>query len=135
MRETLLLGNPAVWWSGVLAVLICAVLWIKRRRWEYSVPVVGVLATWAPWLPVTDRPIFAFYAVSTLPFIAIALALVLHAAVERARTPRRRYLAWLMVGLLVTATVACAAYFWPIWTHQLISWDAWDARMWFKNWV
>lgn len=135
MRETLLLGNPAVWWSGVLALVACVSALLWKRRWQYSIPVVGVLATWAPWLAVNDRPIFAFYAVTTLPFLAVALALVLHASVETARTARQRYLAWLTVGLLLTATVACAVFFWPIWTHQLISWDAWDARMWFEKWV
>jgi dolichyl-phosphate-mannose--protein O-mannosyl transferase len=116
-------------------VVACLVGLVWKRRWQYSIPVVGVLATWAPWLPVTDRPIFAFYSVATLPFLAIALALVLHSSVAHARTVRQRYLAWLTVGLLVTATTGCALYFWPLWTHQLIPWDAWDARMWFKTWV
>lgn len=143
MRETLLLGNVAVWWSGVMALAGCLVAWAVPRkrsaphpgRWRYSVPVVGVVATWAPWLLVTDRPIFAFYSVATLPFLAIALALMLHDTAERAATARQRYIAWLSVGLLVTLTVACAAYFWPLWTHELIPWDAWDSRMWFKSWV
>ncbi|MFL6089700.1 MAG: dolichyl-phosphate-mannose--protein mannosyltransferase [Aeromicrobium sp.] len=143
MRETLLMGNLAVWWSGVLAVIVCAAAWLNPRRqraaaterWKYSVPVVGVLATWLPWLPITDRPVFSFYAVTTLPFLAIALALVLHAETQRAKTPRQRYLAALNVGLLVTLTIAAAVYFWPIWTHQLIPWNAWNSRMWLRTWV
>ena len=43
-------------------------------------PVLGLLATWAPWLPIMDRPIFSFYAVATLPFMIIALCLVIDLA-------------------------------------------------------
>lgn len=143
MRETLLLGNIAVWWSGVIAMFFClAALLIptkqtdvETKRWAYSVPVIGLIATWVPWLPINDRPIFSFYAVTTLPFLAIALALVLNDAVRHAHTTRQRYFAWLLVGGLVTLTTAAAMYFWPIWTHELISRDAWNDRMWFKTWI
>ncbi|HKY58732.1 MAG TPA: phospholipid carrier-dependent glycosyltransferase [Aeromicrobium sp.] len=135
MRETLILGNPAVWWSGVLAMVACAVLWLRKRRWQYSVPVVGLLGTWVPWLPILDRPIFSFYAVATLPFLVVALTLALHAAWTGSSTPRQRYASALAIGLVVLLTVVAAAYFWPIWTHGLTTWDAWHQRMWLPSWI
>ena len=135
MRETLILGNPAVWWSGILAMVACAALWVRRRSWTYSVPLIGLAGTWVPWLAVNDRPIFAFYAVATLPFLAMALALALHAAWTGSSTLRQRYAAALAIVLLVLLTVVAAVYFWPVWTHGLMTWDAWHERMWLSTWI
>lgn len=135
MRETLILGNPAVWASGVLAMLACGWLWVRRRKWHFSVPIVGLVGTWLPWLAVTDRPIFSFYAVATVPFLVLAIALSLHAAWAGSSTLRQRYAAGLAIGLLILLSVVAAGYFWPIWTHQLVSWDAWHDRMWLSTWI
>lgn len=135
MRETIILGNPAVWWSGIVAMLACAWLWVRKRRWQFSLPLVGLLGTWVPWLAVTDRPIFSFYAIATLPFLVLALALALHAAWEASTTPPKRRATGIAIGALVALTALGAVYFWPIWTHQLVTWDAWHARMWFSTWV
>jgi dolichyl-phosphate-mannose-protein mannosyltransferase len=135
MRETLILGNPAVWWAGVLAMLACGWLLVRKQMWQYSVPLVGLVGTWAPWLTVTDRPIFSFYAVATVPFLVMGLALSLHAAWAGSSTLRQRYATTLAIGLLVLLTIVAAVYFWPIWTHGLTTWDAWHERMWLSSWV
>ena len=135
MRETLILGNPVVWWSGIVAVLACGWLWLRARRWQFSVPLIGLVATWAPWLAVTDRPIFSFYAVATVPFLVIAVALALHAAWAGSSSLRQRYASGLAIALLILLTTVAAVYFWPIWTHQLVTWDAWHDRMWLPSWI
>ena len=135
MRETLILGNPAVWMSGVLAMLACGWLLVRQRRWQFSVPLIGLVSTWLPWLAVTDRPIFSFYAVATVPFLVMATTLSLHAAWAGSSTLRQRYASALAIGLLVLLTAVAAVYFWPVWTHQLVSWDAWHERMWLSTWI
>ena len=139
MRETLLLGNPVIWWSGLIAVAASLVAWIlslrRRRASWWAVPVAGVLATWVPWLPIQDRPIFSFYSVATVPFLVLALALVGHAAWARATTRHRRLTVMLSGGLVVALSVAAALFFWPVWTYELTSQDSWRDRMWFKTWV
>ena len=135
MRETLILGNPAVWWSGTLAMLACVGLWVRRRQWQYSVPIIGLVGTWAPWLAVVDRPIFSFYAVATVPFLVMALVLALHAAWGSSSTLREKYASALAIVLVVLLSIIAAVYFWPVWTHGLLTWDAWHQRMWLSTWV
>ena len=135
LRETLILGNPAVWWPGLAASVGAILAWIASRDWRWSVPVLGLLATWAPWLPITDRPIFSFYAVASLPFMIIALCLVIDVARRHLRSPRGRYSVWLAGGALTTAVVIGFWYFFPIWTYELIPYDAWRDRMWFNRWI
>lgn len=135
MRETLILGNPAVWWPALAASVLAVFAWIASRDWRWSVPVLGLLATWAPWLPIMDRPIFSFYAVATLPFMIIALCLVIDLARRRLPSPRGRYAVWLAGGALATAVVIAFWYFLPIWTYGLLPYDAWHDRMWFNRWI
>lgn len=135
MREVTALGNPAVWWTGAVALLVSVVAWARTRDGRWAVPVVGLVTTWLPWFVSSGRPIFAFYAVVTLPFTVIAIALVIDALRRRATTPRRRYAVALGSGLLVLATVACFVYFHPIYTGALIAYDDWYARMWFPRWI
>ena len=135
MRETLILGNPAVWWPGLAASVAAVVAFFASRNWRWSVPVLGLLATWVPWLPIMDRPIFSFYAVATLPFMIIALCLILDGVWRRVASPRGRYGVWLAGGALLTAVVITFWYFFPIWTYQLVPYDAWHDRMWFSRWI
>ena len=69
LRQVLLLGTPVLWWGGVLALVYAVFAWVARRDWRFAIPVVGVAATWLPWLRYDDRPIFSYYAVATVPFL------------------------------------------------------------------
>ena len=46
-------------------------------------------------------------------------------------TPR----AWVLWGVVVGLAVVAAVFFWPIWTGQTISYDAWRLRMWLPSWI
>ena len=52
--------------------------------------VVGTASTWLPWLRYDDRPIFSFYAVAILPFMVLALTLVIGKLIGRSREPSPR---------------------------------------------
>lgn len=136
MRQVLLLGNPVIWWGGTLAMLAVAVLWVARRDWRFGVPVIGMLATWLPWMQYEARTIFYFYSIAFLPFMVLALTMCLGVALGESRAPsRRRTIASVVAGLFLVATVAAFAFFWPIWTDELITHDAWLDRMWLSDWI
>ena len=135
MRQVLLLGNPIIWWTGALALIAAIPAWIVTRNWRWSIPLVGVAATWLPWFQYDDRPIFLFYAVAILPFTIIAIALVIDGLWKSADTPRSRYLVGLIVGIYLVAIIACFWFFHPIYTDKLISYDHWYERMWFRHWI
>ncbi|MDR0627307.1 MAG: glycosyltransferase family 39 protein, partial [Bifidobacteriaceae bacterium] len=142
------LGNPLIWWIGVLAlglVLYQAVVWADRRAW---VILCGYLAGYAPWLFFSQRTIFTFYTVAFVPFVTLALAYgagvligparpaAFGGAVFRALWRRlgnsgfgavvyetwlyRRPMAVLVVGVAVTLMLFVSAFFWPIWTAQSV---------------
>jgi len=135
MRVTTILGNPAVWWIGTAATVGAIITWIRSREGRWLIPVVGVLSGWLPWFANADRPIFSFYAVTVLPFMVIAIAMLAHAWVGQAHTPRQRYGGWLATGLYLAVVIGLFIYFRPILTDQLVPYDTWHSRMWFPRWI
>ena len=136
LRQVLALGNPVLWWTGAAGLVAAPWGWVVRRDWRFGVPLVGVAATWLPWFAFDERSIFSFYAVATIPFTCVGLALVLGWALGPADASRRRRAAGAaVVGTVLVAVIAATAFFWPIWTDQLITQSQWEQRMWFDRWI
>ncbi|SKB05078.1 C-terminal four TMM region of protein-O-mannosyltransferase [Aeromicrobium choanae] len=131
VRQVLTLGNPALWWVGTLGLVTALVAWIRNPTWRWSLPLVGVLATWAPWWITSGRPIFTFYAVAIVPFMIVALCLVLNAI--RRRVPDRLW--WPAVGAYLGVVVVSFWYFYPILANRIITYDQWRERMWWDRWI
>ncbi len=136
LRIITLLGTPALWWGGALAVLAAAALWVGARDWRFGVAVVGTLSTWLPWLQYDDRPIFSFYAVLTIPFLVLAITLLMGRALGASAAPTpRRTAAVIVSGAFFMLVLINFAWFWPIYTDQLLTHREWLNRMWFSRWI
>ena len=136
LRQVLLLGTPALWWGGAIALLYAVYGWVARRDGRFGLVVVGVAATWLPWLRYDDRPIFSYYAVAIVPFTVIALTLLLGKLVGgREASPQRRMLGTAAAGAFVVLVMVNFAWFWPIYTDGLLTQSEWIRRIWFHRWV
>ncbi|CAN5234481.1 phospholipid carrier-dependent glycosyltransferase [soil metagenome] len=135
-RQVLLLGTPILWWGACLALLAAAGLWLGTRDWRYSVAIVGVLSSWLPWLMYDERPIFLFYAIACLPFMMLAIALVMGKLIGPSRLPStRRTLGVVVSGSFFILVLINFAYFYPIFSYAVIPRSAWLDRMWFSRWI
>jgi dolichyl-phosphate-mannose-protein mannosyltransferase len=136
LRQVLLLGTPAIWWGGIVALLYAVVAWLGARDWRCGVAVVGAATTWLPWLAFDDRPIFSFYAVLTLPFLVLALTLAMGKLIGPSREPSpRRTRGVIVAGSFFVVVLLNFAWFWPIWTGQLLTHGEWLDRIWFERWI
>lgn len=134
LRQVLILGNPVLWWSGAAALGISVWTWVRRRDWRFGVPVLAVAAGWLPWFLYDDRPIFLFYAIAFIPFTVVAVTLVIGRFLGDHTTGGRRWRVGAVAAYSV-AVIACFAFFYPIYSDQLITHDQWTLRMWFSRWV
>ncbi|MEV6107756.1 phospholipid carrier-dependent glycosyltransferase [Streptomyces sp. NPDC051940] len=135
-REVLALGTPLLWWLGIAAVVYCLYRWALRRDWRAGALLCGLAAGWLPWLRYQERTIFYFYAVVFVPFLCLALAMLLGAiAGPPGSSERRRTVGVVTGGVLVLLIVWNFIYFFPIYTGQTISRDEWSDRMWFSTWI
>ncbi|MEQ6903188.1 phospholipid carrier-dependent glycosyltransferase [Nocardioides sp. YIM 152588] len=136
IRQVLLVGNPVLWWGGCIALLFSVAMWVGARDWRFGVAVVGTLSTWVPWMLYDDRPIFLFYAVAILPFVVIALVLSIGTLIGPSRLPsNRRTIGVIVSGAFVVLVLVNFAWFWPIWTNELLTKREWLDRIWFSRWV
>jgi dolichyl-phosphate-mannose-protein mannosyltransferase len=136
LRQVILLGTPALWWGGLAALGYSAYAWVARRDWRFGLALVGVLVTWLPWIKFDDRPIFFYYAIAIIPFTVLAITLCLGTLIGGPRASYRRR-AWgtVVAGAFVVLVIVNFAWFWPIYTDQLISTPHWLERIWFRQWI
>jgi dolichyl-phosphate-mannose--protein O-mannosyl transferase len=131
------LGNVAIWWPAILAVLVCLWLWIARRDWRAALILVGVAADIVPWLPYPSRTKFNFYALPMLPFLILALCAVAGLTLgQRTDSELRRLIGAGSVALYCMLVIVAFWYWYPIWTYVRIPYNAWNSRTagWFPSW-
>jgi dolichyl-phosphate-mannose-protein mannosyltransferase len=136
VRSVLAVGTPALWWAFAPAVLWMGWLVLSRRDWRAWSVLTAFAAGWLAWFTIPGRTMFLFYMAPLVPFLVIGVTLGLGDVLGRARAGETRRL----VGLLaVTGYLALVvlnfAWLWPILTGQLLTYDAWHARIWFPSWT
>ncbi|KIF69515.1 membrane protein [Streptomyces sp. AcH 505] len=135
-REVLALGTPLLWWAACFALLYVLWRWAFRRDWRAGAIACGVAAGWVPWFIYQERTIFLFYAVVFVPFLCLAVAMMIGAIIGPAGSDeRRRTIGAVGAGVLVLLIVWNFIYFWPIYTGTPIPYRDWQNRMWFDTWV
>jgi len=130
-REIMALGNPVVWWPGLVALIGLVVTW-GRSGWGWLRPEPVILgaagATYLPWLILSgDRSqTFLWYFLPTVPFLCLALGAFAAWAWDRVAGR----VAAGVFGVLVIASVV----FWlPVVTALPLDPDGWRMRMLFRD--
>ncbi len=136
VSEVLAIGNPAIWWVSVPALVFCLCWWFTRRDWRAGAAVLCVLAGWATWLPYPGRTKFYYYALEFEPFIIIAIVLCLGLIIGPA-TARlaRRATGSALAGIYILAVLILFWYFYPILSGKIIPYTDWYSHMWYYGWI
>ncbi|WP_340378296.1 phospholipid carrier-dependent glycosyltransferase [Streptomyces sp. SS7] len=135
-REVLAIGTPLLWWAACFALLYVLWRWLFRRDWRAGAIACGIAAGYLPWFMYQERTIFLFYAVVFLPFLCLAVAMMLGAIIgPPGSTDTRRVAGATGAGVLVLLIAWNFIYFWPLFTGTAIPIDQWRSRMWIDTWV
>jgi dolichyl-phosphate-mannose--protein O-mannosyl transferase len=133
-QEVIPLGNPLIWWVGVLA-LILMLAFAVNRRFSASLPIVAAfIAGWVPWLFFTKRTVFNFYSVVFIPYTVMALAILLYFLNSKVKSRFPIEKRWPAIAFIVLVA-ALTAYFYPLYVAGSISYDYWHMHMWLKSWI
>ncbi|MEU2821536.1 phospholipid carrier-dependent glycosyltransferase [Streptomyces bacillaris] len=149
--EVLAIGTPLLWWLACVALAYVVWRWLFRRDWRAGAIACGVAAGWLPWFFYQERTIFLFYAVVFVPFLCLAVTMLLGAIIGPAAGKgtraelglttadptgeRRRTLGAIAAGVLVLLIIWNFIYFLPLYTGTSIPEDLWRDRMWLDTWV
>ena len=110
--------------------------WLLRRDWRAGAILAGLAGGYLPWFNYQHRTIYSFYSIAFEPWVVLAVVFVLGLVLgSRAASPRRRRVGLAVVGGYLLLTLAIFAFFWPIYTAQVIPQPDWSARMWFPSWI
>lgn len=135
-REILALGTPLLWWSACFALLYLLYRWVMRRDWRAGAILCAAGAGYLPWFHYQDRTIFYFYAVAFVPYLCLAVAMMVGAFLgPPGSTEGRRMWGAVGAGTLVLLIIWNFIYFFPIYTGMTIPYSGWQARMWFDSWI
>jgi len=127
------LSNPLLWYPAIAATLV--LIWVfamRRGLWEALI-LGGILAGFLPWL-VIQRNEYFYYAIAILPFLVMALVLVISRFYESVSTSQRPKLKrGLIVGFVGAATL-CGLFFLPMALHTPMPAWFWDVHIWLPGW-
>jgi dolichyl-phosphate-mannose--protein O-mannosyl transferase len=135
-QEVLAMGNPAIWWAAIPAMLFCLGWWLTRRDWRAGAAVLGIAAGWVTWLPFISRTKFYYYALEFEPFMIICIVLCLGLIMGPAAASQlRRIVGSLLTGGYVLAVVVLFWYFYPVLAGKIIPYSSWLSHMWYHGWI
>ncbi len=135
-QTILALGTPLLWWSACFALIYLLYRWALRRDWRAGAILCAVSAGYLPWFLYQDRTIFSFYAVVFVPYLSLAVTMMLGAVLgPPGAAEKRRIQGTVAAGALVLLIAWNFIYFFPVYMGQTIPYADWRARMWLDTWI
>lgn len=128
VQTILNLGNPILWWLGLVAVLFA--IWVALFRGEFGAQ-FALLAVVLHYLPfaLISRATFLYHFMGALPFMIMLVALMVNRLWRAGGFWRE------ISAVMVLAIILAAVYFYPIWTGLPIPQGAFYQRMWLSSWI
>jgi hypothetical protein len=134
------MGNPAIFWMGLLALAVC-LYWTLRRRDRVALFILlGFLFNWLILWSWPSRILFFYEIVEALPFTCLALAYCCtrlahtRSALQLGPVRLGPYSLRPLAGAVVLAVVLSFAYFYPLWTGQPIPSTDFFQHIWIPGW-
>jgi dolichyl-phosphate-mannose--protein O-mannosyl transferase len=134
-EEVFNLGNPAIWWAAIPAILYCVYAAIRRREYAPLFIAIAFFAAWLPFSRVT-RVMFLYHMFGSLPLMILAVAYAstrLRRWVLRRRRDGSRLLGLTgrHIALAYLGTVLLTfIFFYPLWSALPITSESWTQRIW-----
>jgi dolichyl-phosphate-mannose--protein O-mannosyl transferase len=135
-QEVLAVGNPALWWAAIVALLAAGWTWIARRDWRGGAIVAMFAAGYLPWFreDAHHRVMFLFYMLPDVPFMAFAVAMALGLlAGRRTASDSRRGLGLGVAAVYLVAVAVALAFLYPVLSGQPTTYDKWHERILFRH--
>lgn len=137
-------GNPAVWWTGLAAMLFVfgyalkramkPVLGLPKERDEdvgrvLVFLIIGFLSQYLPWAFV-PRSTFIYHYFASVPFIILAIAFC-YTRIEKYNVRLARGLAFALMGLALALFIG----FYPLASGAMVPRSWGDAVVWINHWI
>jgi Gpi18-like mannosyltransferase/predicted membrane-bound dolichyl-phosphate-mannose-protein mannosyltransferase len=124
------MGNPAIWWPGIAAVV--AGLWLAVRRGEASIAfvLVGLFSQLAPWGFAPRKLVFIYHFFPSVPFVVLAIVYAAKVLIDRHPAFRHVVRAYCVVVLGLFALFYPILSAMPVRREFVLHW-----LRWFDSWI
>ncbi|MCU1602870.1 MAG: phospholipid carrier-dependent glycosyltransferase [Frankiales bacterium] len=135
-REVLAIGTPVLWWAMVPLTLALVYRWLSKRDWASASVLLLMLVSILAWIPSDqkNRTMFLFYALPSVPFLCLGLAIVAGWMIGKPGTNRRLWGSG-TVGVYTSLVVLNFWWLYPVLAAVTIPYTSWHHRMWFSSWI
>lgn len=121
------IGNPAIWWFGIIAMLFVLAKSLIKRNKECLFILTFILCTWLPYLFI-DRAMFMYHFFPTLPFIMLAIVALVKWITEKIKS-NSFYIFYVAVVILLFFI------FYPVISGMFTSEDYINSIKWLSTWI
>jgi dolichyl-phosphate-mannose--protein O-mannosyl transferase len=132
-RCVVMLGNPLIMWSGLIAILYCLWVWFACRSRETFLILSFYCAFYLGWVVIPRKLTFYYYYYPAGMTLSMAIAFFFHYW-ESGKTSwlkRNHMLRWIYVA----ACIIIFFYFFPVLSALKIPLAAYYKSMWFRSWI
>lgn len=120
------IGNPAIWWFGIISVIYVLVASITKRNKENLFIIVVFLASWLPYMFI-GRVMFMYHFFPALPFMMLAIVSFVKFLTEKFKQN------WILLGYMLV--VLCLfIVFYPVVSGMPVPNDYIESLKWFDSW-
>jgi len=128
MSSIVSMGNPAIWWVGVFAVIGTVIVGIKKRDKLALFLIVGGLAQYVPWMFV-KRLTFIYHYFASVPFVMFCIVYMV--AYYQDRNEKTKYYVYGYMALVLLLFII----FYPIISGLIVDKSyVVNYLTWFKTW-
>jgi dolichyl-phosphate-mannose-protein mannosyltransferase len=123
-----ILGNPAIWWIGIIAIISSIFIAVKKHDRKIVVVLVAIAAQYLPWVLI-PRIAFIYHFFSIVPFAILAIVYVIKNIEEK--YPKARY----MVYVYLTVVALLFIWFYPVLSGMEVDSSYIANLRWLKSWI
>lgn len=120
------IGNPAIWWSGILAFVYLVISSIKKKDKNNIFILIFILSTFIPYVFI-GRLMFMYHYFITLPFVMLGIVSFIKWITEKIKSDKAYYIYIVLIIIMFIV-------FYPITSGMPIKGDYVESLKWLSSW-
>ncbi len=122
------MGNPAIWWIGIVCVLFVLYRWIIKRDNKAGFLVIAYAAQYVPWMSV-GRITFIYHYFPAILFVMLMIGYVMHLLCECFSQGSK-----IVIGYMTLVVIVFMMFF-PVVSGLPVEKDWGLSLRWLKDWI
>lgn len=121
------IGNPAIWWFGIIALIYVLINAIVKRKKEDIFIIIMYLSVWLPYVWI-GRVMFLYHYFMALPFVMLAIAAFIKFLIEKFNKK------WIIWGYMIIVFVMFWIFY-PVSSGIHVPKTYINSLHWFETWI